>query len=218
MSSCRHNFILIGAGLLAAILVCPCAKATTIVLTGNYDWTYRGIPVGPYQASLNGTRNLLVYCMDLHIETGVNTTYNGSVSTPDTQGEEEAAFLASYSLYLGAASSDTKIVNAVEGPIAMAIWQLMGTLGSTAPDPAAQPYVLLAQNAYAQGLLTPAFLNKVSIWTPNVASSSQRFVTAVRDDSVIKGVVPEPGTALYLGSGVLLAWISAVVFRRKRQT
>jgi hypothetical protein len=218
MSPRRRNFIHIAAGMLALLLVCPSAQATTIILTGNYDWSYRGITVGPYQASLNGSSNLLVYCMDLHIDTRVNTPYNGGLSTPDTQAEEEAAFLAAYSLYLGAASSNPQIVNTVEGPIAMAIWQLMGTLGSTALDPAAQPYVLLAQSAFSQGLITPAFLKKVSIWEPAVSSSSQRFVTAVRDDDMFKSAVPEPGTAIYLGSGVLLAGIGALVFRRKGET
>ena len=108
-------------------------QATTIKLTGNYSWNYEGIAVGPYLASLNGAPDLSVFCLDLHISTGVQTTYTGGLTTPSTEAEEEAAFLASYSLYLGVPSSLPTIVNNVEGPISLAIWQLMGPWATPSP-------------------------------------------------------------------------------------
>lgn len=215
-----RNFILTAAvGTLAILLLCPSMQATTIILTGNYSWDYEGIAVGPYLASLDGRPNLSVFCLDLHLSTYVNTTYSGSLSTPATQLEEEAAFLASYSLYLGAPSSLPTMVNNVEGPISLAIWQLMGTLGATSPDPAALPYIQFAQYAYSHDLIPAAFLTSVSIWSPEQPGSEQRFMTAVRDDSMIQSALPEPGTAVFLGTGVLLLALSrAVAIRRRTRT
>jgi hypothetical protein len=210
----RRRLVLIAAAL-AILLLCPGVQATTIKLTGNYSSIYEGIAVGPYLGSLDGGPDLPVFCLDLHLETYVNTTYAGSLYKPSTQAEEEAAFLASYSLYLGAPGTDPAMVNNVEGPISLAIWQLMGTLEATKPDPAAQPYVQLAQSAYSQGRIPEVFLDKVSIWTPAEPGSSQRFITAVRDDSMIEGAVPEPGTAVFFGIGVLLL---ALGYQRKRWT
>jgi hypothetical protein len=212
-----RNFILTAAaGTLAILLLCPSLQATTIKLTGNYSWTYQGIIVGPYRASLDGVPDFSVFCLDLHLNTYVNTTYAGGLTTPSTQAEEEAAFLASYSLYLGAPSSLPTMVNNVEGPISLAIWELMGTLGATKPDPAAAPYILLAQSAYSQGLIPAAFLSNVSIWTPDQPGSEQRFMTAVRDDSMIESALPEPATAVFLGTGVLLLALGRAVAIRRR--
>jgi hypothetical protein len=217
MSLNRRNFVLTAAlGVLAILLFCPGIPAATIIITGNYSWDYDGVAVGPYLATLNGEPNLPVFCMDLHVDTYVGTTYTGSLSTPTTQAEEEAAFLASYSLYLGAPGSDQTTINDVEGPIAMAIWQLMGTLGTTQADPAAAPYILLAQSAYSNHLIPASFLNNVTIWTPDQPGSSQRFITAVPDDSTITSATPEPGTAVFLGSGVVLLALGSTLVRWRR--
>jgi hypothetical protein len=132
--------------------------------------------------------------------------------TTVTPEEEEAAFLASYSLYLGA-TSPTSNVSTVNGPISMAIWQLMGTLGSTAPDPAALPYIQMAQSAYNDGLIAP-YLSSFSIWTPSAGVSSQKFITAIRLDTMVLSATPEPGTVVFLGTGVLLMGLSRI--RRRR--
>jgi hypothetical protein len=216
-----RNFILTAVSTLAILLLCPTVKATSLQLTGSPNFGYQGILVGPYAATLGTDPNLLVFCLDLHLDTSVGTTYEGNLSSPHTQVEEEAAFLASYSLYLGAPRGD--LVNNVEGPISMAIWQLMGTMGATPLDPAAQQYIHIAQSAYASGLITPAFLSSVNIWTPSPVGSVQRFVTAVRDDSMSLTIVPndsitsptpEPGSMVFLASGVLLIALSRV---RRRQ-
>jgi MYXO-CTERM domain-containing protein len=214
----RRNFILTAAGILAILLLCPSVQATTIKLTGNYTWNYEGIAVGPYLASLNGAPDLSVFCLDLHIGTGVQTTYAGGLTTPSTEAEDEAAFLAAYSLYLGSPSSLPTIVTNVEGPVSLAIWQLMGTMGDTKPDPAAAPYIQFAQYAYSHDLIPTTFLATVSIWTPDQLGSQQRFMTAVRDDSMIETALPEPGTAAFLGTGVLLLALGgAVAIRRRRR-
>ena len=218
----RH-WILKSACTLAITLFCARSQATTIQLTGNPTFAYDGILVGPYAATLGNDPAALVFCMDLHVDTYLGTIYEGSVSTPRTQQEEEAAFLASYALYLGAPSGG--LVVPVEGPINMAIWQIMGTLGVTAPDPAAQSYIELAHSAYSTNAITPAFLTSVSIWTPGQQGSAQRFVTAISDDSMILGALggsqsaglneaPEPGTLVLLGTGVLLMALSRI--RRPR--
>ena len=204
------------AGAIAFLLLCPSMRATTIKLTGNFNWNYDGINVGPYLASLNGGPDLSVFCLDLHTDTYVNTTYAGSLSIPSTQAEEEAAFLASYALYLGAPSSNPTLIDNVEGPISFAIWQLMGTLSPTVPDPAAAPYIQLAQYAYSHDLIRNEFLNKVSIWIPDQAGNSQRFVTAVRYDAMFENATPEPGTAVFLGSGALLLVLTGALAIRRR--
>src|ERR1035437_9822688 len=166
MRSYTRSFILTAVVIPALLLLCPSMQASTIELTGNYSWNYEGIVVGPYLASLDGGPDLSVFCLDLHLETYVNTTYMGNLTTPSTPAEDEAAFLASYSLYLGAPSSLPAMVNNVEGPVSQAIWQLMGTLGATSPDPAALPYIQFAQYAYSHDLIPAAFLTSVSIWSP----------------------------------------------------
>jgi hypothetical protein len=214
----RH-WILKSACGLALTLFFPILHATTIQLTGNPTFAYDGILVGPYAATLGDDPAALVFCMDLHIDTYLRTTYEGSLSAPQTQLEQEAAFLASYALYLGAPSGG--LVNLVEGPISMAIWQIMGTMGATPLDPAAQSYIELAHSAYSNNAITPAFLTGVSIWTPNQQGSAQRFVTANSDDSTILGALggtqsaglseaPEPGTLVLFGTGILLMAVSRI--------
>jgi hypothetical protein len=211
-----RNFVLTAGGILAILLLCPSLQATSLMLTGSPNFGYGGVLVGPYAANLDNDPNILVFCLDLHIDTYVGAGYDGEVSAPQTKMEKEAAFLASYSLYLGAPSGG--LVGTVEGPISMAIWQLMGTMGTTAPDPAAQPFIRLAESAYSNDLIGGDFLNSVTIWTPSPAGSAQRFVTAVRDDSMIEDVAPEPGTLILLGTGgLLLSVLRALAIRHRRR-
>lgn len=214
-----RRWILKSVCALAVTLCCRDMQAATIELTGNATFGYEGILVGPYAATLDGDLATQVFCLDLHIDTYLGRSYDGTLATPQTQMEEEAAFLASYALYLGAPSGG--LVNSVEGPISMAIWQIMGTMGATVPDPAAQPYVELARSAYAGSAITPAFLSGVSVWTPSPEGSAQRFVTAISDDSMIHRALngtqsaglseaPEPGTVAFLGTGLLLMALSRI--------
>jgi hypothetical protein len=104
------------------------------------------------------------------------------------------------------------IVQNYEGPISMAIWQLMGTLtqnGSSTPaDPAAQYFIDIATTAYNSGQISNSFLSSVNIWnpgTPGGVNSEQRFIVAT---------TPEPTTVVFLGTGVLLIALSRI--RRRR--
>jgi hypothetical protein len=197
---------------LSFLVPCPAAHAiSTLEITNVYNWTYTdglgdSITPGPYLGTVDLTRGLLLYCMDLHIDTPINQRFSGTLSRPATQAQEEAAFLAAYSLSHGAPSTSPGIVGSIEGPISMAIWQLMGTLGPTRQDPAAQAYIALAQNAYASGQITPAFLSTVSIWTPSAGTNVQRFL--------VLSPAPEPATYLLMGAGLM--WLARRHRRRGR--
>jgi len=206
-----HKHTLMAAFALAVLLFCPCLRATsTLEITSVYSWSYTDswgetVVPGPYQATVDATRNLLIYCMDLHIATPLGQVFSGYLTHPQTANEEEAAFLAAYSLTLGAPDGSATAVQSYEGPISMAIWQLMGTLGTTKQDANAQPFVLMAQNAYTSGKITPAFLSTMYIWNPSTAGAEQRFLFSQ---------TPEPGTMVFLGSGLVLVAFSRI--RRRR--
>src|ERR1039457_2210414 len=178
----NRKFILIVGITLAILLLCPALQAnTTITISGGYS-PYSGFSgtgsIGPYTGTVqtNGTGTPiysgLVFCLDENLAysltysdgttastqgtwTSLSTLITNHQDATLTQEEEEAAFLASYALYLGAhATGDSSTIQStVDGPIAMAIWQIMNTLsaytntwtGVTRPavgtDPAAQLYV-----------------------------------------------------------------------------
>ncbi|HXB73545.1 MAG TPA: hypothetical protein VNY05_35230 [Candidatus Acidoferrales bacterium] len=83
-------------------------------------------------------------------------------------------------------------MNSVEGPISFAFWQLMDTLGSAKPDPAAQAYSLMARSAYSDHLITDAYRSTVLIFKPD-DHSAQRFTTAIPSSDGSSSVVPESG-------------------------
>lgn len=201
--------------LLAAFVVCgalilgctPARANSTLTITGNLDQVYNGsINAGPYHVTLTGdnlpdtTSGLLVFCLDDTKTTFLGVTYTGALNAPASQIEEEAAFLAAYSLSKGAPSSDPEIVSDVEGPISLAIWQLMGTLGTQAVDPKALQYIQIAEYAFTHGLITNDFLAQVRVFVPD--ANIQPFILAVRDDAMIHNATPEPGTWLLLVTGI----------------
>ena len=189
--------------LVAALVVfAGAAQANTLVLTGNPNQIYNNINVGPYPVTLDSVP-ALVFCLNDDKTASWGGSYTGTVHTPNTPAEEEAAFLASYALFKGAPSSTAATVNTVEGPISMAIWQIMGTLGTTPPDPAAQQYVNLAQYAFSAGLITQNFLNSVFVFVPT-DTSIQRFISAVSMPAMDIAATPEPGTMLLFATGILL--------------
>jgi hypothetical protein len=219
MHSHTRKFVKSAAGTLAFLFFClPLRASTTLEITNVYNWSYidsngDNIVPGPYLATIGGVQNLLVFCLDLHISTPVGTTFDGYLTHPNTPAEEEAAFLAAYSLTMGVPDGNSTIVQNDDGPISMAIWQLMGTLtqngNSTPPDPAAQNFIDLATAAYNSGQISSSFLSSVDIWNPGTPGSGstaeQRFIVAT---------TPEPGTMLFLGTGALLMALSRI--RRRR--
>ena len=209
MHTQTRTLVLATAGALAFLLFCPAVPAsTTLDLTNVFNWSYidsngDNIVPGPYLATIGGVPNLLVYCLDLHIDTPVGTTFDGYLTHPNTPAEDEAAFLAAYSLTLGTPDGNPTIVQSSDGPVSMAIWQLMGTLtqngSSTLPDPAAQQFIDIATTAYTNGQISSSFLSSVNIWNPGTPGSGstaeQRFIVAT---------TPEPTTLVFLGGGLLL--------------
>jgi hypothetical protein len=214
------------------------ANSTVFVLgnsnSSNQNYSPAGggtVPAGPYAGTLTNSLNTLFFCLDGNLSANWDTPYNGTDAPPSGQAQEEAAFLASLMLYVAAqdgitvASDGTNesltingsvsmatFVNTVEGPISMAIWQIMGSLptqdGIAGNDPAAAPFVALAQDAWTNLLQYPlnplmvAFNSNVMVFTPT--GSTQRFVAAYSDSAVIDAATPEPGTMLLLGTGSLL--------------
>lgn len=225
ISTTRHH-ILIALSAVIVLLLCPALQANqtiTLVDTPNH---YAGESVGPYTASISGViGNLLVFCLDGNKTTSGTTTGDlklfttlaGGQTTALNQKEEEAAFLAAYSLTLD--PTRTTNVNTVEGPISLAIWSIMGTLPSNltltlAQTTAMNSYVTLAQNIVTNNPLysaSSAFMSTVSIWIPTNTNANQRFITV---STLPPGSVPEPGTIVFLSTGVVLLALSRI--RRRK--
>jgi hypothetical protein len=179
------------------------------------------VPVGPYAGVLTNDPNHLFFCI-----TGGNTSspgnpgYTGSEAAPSSTSTEEAAYLASLALStavldkiivssdgtsvsLTPASGSTwtvdQFVLKVLGPIQMAIWQVMTSLPGEAPWYDGQNDT----NTLTQGFVTQAINNhgpataysNFIIFTPD-NTSSQSFIQVPS--------VPEPGTMVLFGTGVLL--------------
>ena len=178
-------------------------RANTFTLGSNPNQVFDSENVGPYPGTLTGSTATSFFCLDDTLTSVFGGSYQGTVKTPTTQAEQEAAFLGAYALYKGSPSSNATIVNSVEGPISFAIWQIMGTLGSTPADPNAQAYIRTAEYAYSHNLIPQSYLNSVLIFLPS-NPNIQRFITVVPDDPMIASAVPEPGTTALMAGGLLL--------------
>jgi hypothetical protein len=192
------------AALAAGLMLASTSQATTFTLGGDvgqrYTYGSTTIPAGPYPGQLTGdgaSNALLYYCLDENLTAVYGTSYTGTVHTPNTVAEDEVAFLAAYSLTHGSPGNV-----AVDGAISMAIWQIMGTLGIPT-DPAAAQYLTLAQNAYANGQITAAFLANFQVFVPT-QGGVQRFITVVATQ-VPGGQqnTPEPATYVLFGAGLM---------------
>ena len=222
MRANTRNYLLTALGTLAILVFSPALQATQSITLTNTPYTYEGQSVGPYTANITPTPgNLLVFCLDgnqhFNPSTGILSSFSslagGQTSTLNTD-EEEAAFLASYSLTLDPNHNN---ISVDEGPMQLAIWSIMGTLPSGVT---VSLTVNSAAYAYKQQAATfvsgsssaalSAFMSTVKIWTPDGWSptgsptQNQRFIT----------FTPEPGTMVFMGTGVLLLALSRI--RRRR--
>ena len=204
--------VLIGALWLLAFSAVLSADSVTFSLGDNPSQAYLGVNVGPYPGALTGTAITEFFCLDLNKSSDFDTTYTGTTAPPSGPQEDEVAFLTSYLLSKGPPSSDPNFVKQYEGPISFAIWEIMGTLGNTSPDPNAAQFVTLAQDAYNSGLLTTAYLSNFLVFTPDNPNTVQRFITAFQDNPIVN---PEPRTTWLLASGLLVFCIWRYRPRRK---
>ncbi len=194
------------------------AMASPIVFNLGADpaHDYLGEDVGPYLGTLTRTAATNFFCLDQGLDSTFNTRYSGTLAAPNTWQEKEAAFLGAVALHLNMVHG----THEADGPISFAIWEVMGTASHT--DPAADPYLQMANFAYQHDLITPAFLARVLIFTPS-DPTIQRFITAIpgcEDVPVVMQAMqdslteaPEPSTFLFGGTAL---GIVMTVARRKR--
>ena len=154
--------------------------------------SYISDPVGPYPGWLgsNTPANLYgFFCIDYLKVATWNTSYSGAaygvadVIPRKTEAQlVEAAYLSDKLYHLGGSSADTFLY---QGPISFAIWQIMDPIAGHVPiDPAAQPYILEAQQAYNSHSVTAANYPNTRIFVPNN--------TSIQDFMTLSPGVPEP--------------------------
>ena len=172
-------------------------------------------PVGPYPGWLgsNSLGNLYgFFCIDYVKTANWNTSYSGQVYTVEdaipgkTEAQlVEAAYLSDELYWLGGSSAST---NLYQGPISFAIWEIMDpTAGHVPVDPAAQAYILDAQQAYESHMVTAADFPNTRIFVPD-NGSIQEFMT-------LSPGVPEAGTLSLVVGGLLLVWGKVRMSRRR---
>lgn len=171
-------------------------------------------PVGPYPGWLgsNSLGNLYgFFCIDYVKTANWNASYSGQVYTvqdsiPGKTEQQlvEAAYLSDKLFWLGGSSASTSLY---QGPISFAIWEIIDpTAGHVPVDPAAQVYILDAQQAYASNMATAANFPNTRIFVPD-NSSIQEFMT-------LSPGVPEAGTLSLVVGGLLLVWGKVRMSRR----
>jgi hypothetical protein len=213
------------------LLFAAAAHADTVTLTLNpnlssptytyYTYTdYAGDSVGewvaPYQITLSdptGPYNGAAYaiCFDINNATYVGQADTGHLVYDYTDTDVlEATYLAN----LLNTDGDQSAPVAVQGAIALAIWQIMfptstnsenEPFGPSQWDPAAQPYIALAAAAVAAGNWTSWDTSNYPMWVPD-NPAFQRFGVILQDSPPV--VNPEPGGWLLFGTGLaFLAWL-----------
>jgi PEP-CTERM motif len=190
------------------------------------------IPVGPYAGTLTNSSITLFFCLSGNLTSNWDTSYSGGTeSAPSGDQQEEAALLASLFLTdaavnhitlttsLGSNGYETRnetgpsdaalatFVTTYQGPITMAIWQIMGSLPSDSPyyvsnpDPAAKTFVDWAIDEWKTVQNNTSFVTSLNhnsvVWTPVSGSGIQSFMGAAV-------FTPEPGTMVLFGTGALL--------------
>ena len=177
-------------------------------------------PVGPYPGFLgaNVAGDLYgFFCIDYVKTANWGGTYSGTVyhigdAIPGKtlQQQLEAGYLSDALYQLGGSSAST---NLYQGPISFAIWQIMDTTPGDVPvDPAAQPWILQAQNMYNSGALHSANFSQTLIFVPD-NPAVQDFMT-LSPDPLPPASAPEPVSLALAASGALLIGLSQL--RRRK--
>jgi hypothetical protein len=207
---------------LAVVMMAAQVHATDIILTMDANWsdyheyTYTDaegeqvtLPTGPYPVTISGGSygsagvDLLVMCYDINLDAYTGASYNGVFVLPSDAGEIEAAYLQSKLVALGGYDAN---IETVSGPISLAIWQLTDPYSvNPAPfneDPAAQAWVIQAQNAYLSGAWTFTDATRFPLWQPTPVGSTQRFGFLEGQAPLPSDVVPEPGSLVLIAAGL----------------
>jgi hypothetical protein len=187
-------------------------RTDTPVAGSEYPGTSVTVPAGPYSGWLGANitaDTAAFFCISFLETANYGGTYSGTLTTPTTQRQLEAAYLSSEEyVFLG----NTENVALHEGPISMAIWQIMDpTAGDVPRDPAAQSYVNAAIAEYNAGYLTSAEFTNTKIFVPTdpaiqsfmmVAPSVVPLKSAQNDSQV-----PEASAWTLVAGGLLLVFL-----------
>jgi|ERR1035438_312145 hypothetical protein len=232
MRSNTLNYTLTAATAAAVLFFCPALRANaTITVSWSNPGGYATATTASNPFGAPSWTTQLVFCLDGNqYYSGGGGTLATTSSTVTATQEEEAAFLAAYAGYLDPSHNDNNSTSTVESDIQTAIWDVMHTLpGVTVTGNALTDYnkavseVANNPTLFATG---SAFMNTVLVWTPSpftvntgttIVSGNQRFIgVGSLTPQIITTLTstPEPGTMVFLGTGVLLMALSRI--RRRK--
>jgi hypothetical protein len=178
-------------------------------------------PVGPYAGWLGqnvSADDNFFFCITFLKTATWGDSYAGTLITPSTPQQLEAAYLGAELQSLGGPNASL----AQMGAISMAIWQVTDlTAGDVPRDPAAQPYVAGAVNAYNRGTLSASDFPNTVIFVPNDNSIQEFMMEGASNPSFAQlqaesGSVPEPGTTTLFLAGAGMLGISRMLKRRQK--